>query len=140
MSKELNNYLKTINGVSHITLNPRTSNVVRIHLIPPKKVKMNIAWVVIINGQDILPLSAGWGILLRIFIEKTNMHSGEYFDDELIKTVINETVKEGRNIAQFIKGMKNDFSPVTEEQIVEAIKEQERQQAKRNEQEKNKTA
>ena len=58
---------------------------------------------------------------------------------DMLTPVVNETIEEGSHDAKFMKGLKDDFSPVTEEQIVEAIKEQERQQAKRNEIEKNKT-
>ena len=45
---------------------------IRIHLVPPKKPKIGIPWVIIINGQDIIPLSCSWAILLREFIKEVN--------------------------------------------------------------------
>lgn len=68
MTKKLKEYLNNVYGVSQITFNPNGPGAVRVHLIPPKKVKLGIAWVVIINGQDVLPVTTGWGILLREFI------------------------------------------------------------------------
>ena len=69
MSKKLKNYLASINGVVHTTFNPKGPGVVRIHLVPPKKVKLGVPWVIIVNGQDILPVTCGWAILLKIFID-----------------------------------------------------------------------
>lgn len=63
-------YLKTCNKIYHLTLDPRDQSVIRIHLIPPKKAKINIPWVVILNGYYILPLQTGWAILLKEFIEE----------------------------------------------------------------------
>jgi hypothetical protein len=42
MSKKLKNYLASINGVVHTTFNPKGPGVVRIHLVPPKKVKLGV--------------------------------------------------------------------------------------------------
>ena len=65
MNKELKNYLKQVDGVSHITFDPKGPGVVRIHLIPPKVPKLGVSWVVIINGENLLPLSCGWAILFK---------------------------------------------------------------------------
>ena len=51
MNKKLKKYIANINGVVHTTFNPKGPGVVRIHLIPPKKIKFGIPWVVIINGH-----------------------------------------------------------------------------------------
>ena len=67
---KINDYLKTCNEIYHLTLDPRDQSVIRIHLIPPKKTKINIPWVVILNGYYILPLQTGWAILLKEFIEE----------------------------------------------------------------------
>lgn len=92
MYKELNEYLKSVDGVSHITLDPNGPGVVRIHLIPPKKVKLGVLWVVIINGQDILPLTTGWAILLREFINVATSYEGKSLSDENINDIIDEAV------------------------------------------------
>lgn len=96
MTKEIKNYLKTIKGVSHTTFNPKTESVIRIHLIPPKKVNFSIPWVVIINGNDILPLSAGWGILFRCFIENVNNYQDQVIDDDKLLLIIDNTIEEMR--------------------------------------------
>ena len=69
MSKLIKQYLEQVNEISQITLNPNGPGSIRIHLIPPKKRKIGISWVVILNGQDVLPLTTGWAILLREFIQ-----------------------------------------------------------------------
>ena len=91
MNKELKNYLKQVDGVSHITFDPKGPGVVRIHLIPPKVPKLGVSWVVIINGENLLPLSCGWAILLREFINNVNEYSGREITDEEVKKAVNIT-------------------------------------------------
>ena len=78
---KINEYLKTCNQIYHLTLDPKETSVIRIHLISPKKLKLNIPWTVILNGYYILPLQTGWAILLKEFIEEVNK------DQESFKTV-----------------------------------------------------
>lgn len=89
---KLNEYFKTLNKVYHITFNPNTLSVIRIHLIPPKHVKMGVSWVVLINGQDILPITTGWAILLKEFIEQANAHNKTNLKDNDIEQIINNTI------------------------------------------------
>lgn len=93
MTKKLKEYLNNVYGVSQITFNPNGPGAVRVHLIPPKKVKLGIAWVVIINGQDVLPVTTGWGILLREFINNAICYDGKEANDAIIKKIINDTTK-----------------------------------------------
>ena len=90
--KTLKRYLKTINGISHITLNPYGPGAVRIHLIPPKKIKLGITWVVILNGQDVLPLTTGWAILLREFINTSIEYSGVALTEDMIDQLVKKTI------------------------------------------------
>ena len=92
MNKKLKEYIENINGVVHTTFNPKGPGVVRLHLIPPKKIKLGIPWVVIINGQDILPISCGWAILLKIFIENINKTYGKVISDEEMESIIEITI------------------------------------------------
>ena len=92
MVKELKEYLNNVDGVSHITFDPKGPGVVRIHLIPPKKVKLGISWVIIINGENLLPISCGWAILLREFINNITEYSGKEVSDEEIKRCVNQAV------------------------------------------------
>ena len=74
----ISKYLKTCNQIYHLTLDPKEESVIRMHLIPPKKLKLNIPWVVILNGYYILPLQTGWAILLKEFIEAVNKEDGKF--------------------------------------------------------------
>lgn len=74
----IHKYLKTCNQIYHLTLDPKEESVIRIHLIPPKKLRLNIPWVVILNGFYILPLQTGWAILLKEFIETVNADAGKF--------------------------------------------------------------
>ena len=94
MNKKLKNYIENINGVIHTTFNPKGPGVVRIHLIPPKKIKLGIPWVVIINGQDILPITCGWAILLKIFIDNINKTYGRALNDAEIQDLVKQTANE----------------------------------------------
>lgn len=93
---KLKEYLKTINEVYHTTFNPNGPGSVRIHLVPPKKVKLGIPWVIILNGQDIIPISCGWALLLKGFIDAVNKRDGKSLDDHEVKAIINETITEMR--------------------------------------------
>lgn len=98
MKQTIKNYFLKVQGVLHTTLNPRGIGVARIHLIPPKTIKWGIPWVVIINGQDIVPLNSAWAILLSEFIQvmnelgHSNMNAGE------LKEIIDETILRVQNV------------------------------------------
>ena len=83
-------------GVVHTTLNPNGPGVVRIHLVPPKKTVFDTKtpYVVIINGQDILPINTSWAILLTNFIENINIFNGIELSEDLIKAIISMAVNE----------------------------------------------
>lgn len=88
----ISKYLKNCNQIYHLTLDPKEESVIRIHLIPPKKAKLNIPWVVILNGYYILPLQTGWAILLKEFIEAVNNDDGNFkYVDYYIKIASNNT-------------------------------------------------
>lgn len=89
---EIKRYLKQINCVYHTTFDPKGPGCVRIHLIPPKKVKLGIPWVIILNGQDIIPISCGWAILLKEFIELVNETNGKSLNEQEIKNLQNKTI------------------------------------------------
>ncbi len=94
----LKDYLKDIDEVSHITFNPKGIGVCRVHLIPPKKIKEGTAWTVIVNGQDILPLSLGWALLLREFIKAALKYDGVEVTEEQSTEIIDETIRSMKKI------------------------------------------
>ena len=77
MSLKLRQYLSKCSEVTHTTIDPYRKNAVRIHLVPPGKAKPGVPWVLILNGQDILPLNTSWAVLLREFIGTVNAHAGK---------------------------------------------------------------
>lgn len=98
MNKKLKDYFEQINEISHITLDPKGPGVVRIHLIPPKKPKLGVSWVAIINGYAILPLTCGWAILLREFIKEATSYNGIPLGDNDISNIIKETIRNVKKI------------------------------------------
>ncbi len=107
MNSKLKNYIKNINGVIHTTFNPKGPGVVRLHLIPPKKIKLGIPWVIIINGQDILPITCGWAILLKIFIDNINKTYGKALSDVEIEDIVKKSVNQMGKL--FVKTDKEIF-------------------------------
>lgn len=93
MYKKLKEYIKSIDEVSHITFDPYGPGVARIFLIPPKKIKFNIPWVILINGESILPICMGWALLLREFINEINGNVNNSLTDEDIETASNNAIK-----------------------------------------------
>lgn len=91
-------YLKQVNEVSHITLNPNGPGSIRVHLIPPKKLKLGVSWVVILNGQDVLPLTTGWAILLREFIKTSIDYDGVVLSNTDYDVLITKTIENVKKV------------------------------------------
>ena len=108
---------KYFNEVHHTTIDPEGPGVVRIHLIPPKYSETDIeASVVIINGQDIVPINVSWSILLTIFIEEVNKYSGRHVTDEEVETILDNTCTEASKIYSLIgkKRFRRDIIKIME--------------------------
>ncbi len=82
---------KNWGGVVHTTWNPNGPGVIRIHMIPPK-----FRWfrtepsVVILNGQDILPIGESWAILLTEFIRGINEFGSGQMDDGILSGIMED--------------------------------------------------
>ena len=100
ISKRVLNYAKeNYNEVKHTTLNPEGPGVVRLHLVPPVVTEDDIGpSVVIINGQDIVPLDVSWTILLSEFISEVNKYSGREVTEAELEQIINDTCKRMRKV------------------------------------------
>lgn len=101
-------YLKNCNEVVHTTFDPNGPGAIRIHLIPPKKPTPTKFWVVILNGQDVLPLNSSWAILLKEFINQVNQHDGSNLTEEDINVIVKDTAEEMKKV--FPKTTKTMFS------------------------------
>ena len=104
--------LENYDGVMHTTLNPEGPGVVRIHVIPPRFSKEDIApSVVILNGQDIIPLNVSWTILLSEFIKEVN----QYHDREILQEdadhILKATCKRVHKVYPFVssKRLRSDI-------------------------------
>lgn len=97
--------------VLHTTLNPEGPGVVRIHLIPPvyEKGKPQSS-VVIVNGQDIIPVNYSWAILLGEFIKEVNKYHGKEISDRDLENILDNTCREVKKVFPIIskKRLKND--------------------------------
>ncbi|MBO4562187.1 MAG: radical SAM protein [Clostridia bacterium] len=95
---------QNFNEVHHTTLNPEGPGVVRIHLIPPVlRGKCELASsIVILNGQDVLPVNLSWSILLIEFIKEVNRFSGRAVTDEDLEVIRKNTLKSVRRVYPLI--------------------------------------
>ena len=64
--------------VRHVTLDPDGPGVVRIHLVPCEHgPRGDVPYIAILNGQDILPLTVSWTILLSGLIDALQPFEGQ---------------------------------------------------------------
>ena len=115
-------YVKSrMKGVNHATLNPDCPGAVRIHLIPPKfSLKDALVHstrpksVVILNGQDVIPINISWAILLNNFLSEINYYQGEPIDEESVKSIIDSCVMRTKLIYPRIskKELKKDLKRI----------------------------
>ena len=97
--KERKFYKKNLQEVLHTNLNPYQPGVVRIHLIPAKYNPFKAdPSLVILNGQDILPINLAWTILLAIFIKEVNKFKGNEITEKQLEKITTITVNEALKI------------------------------------------
>ena len=78
LSRAESSYLhQHLSVVRHVTLDPEGPGVLRIHLLPCKKARRNVPFVALLNGQDILPLSVSWAILLAGLMDALQPFEGK---------------------------------------------------------------
>ena len=101
--KRIDKYIKAnFNEVKHTTLNPDGPGVVRIHLIPPQYDSAQIQKsVVIVNGQDIIPVNVTWALILSELIDEVNRYHGRPISDEDTKNIIDSTVDSVHDVYRF---------------------------------------
>jgi hypothetical protein len=98
-------YLKNhLDEVKHVTLDPGGNSVLRLHMIPPKYTLNNkIPSVIIVNGQDIVPVNLSWAILLSSFIDTISPYDGVEIKESDWEFVMDETVKRVKNVYSTVK-------------------------------------
>lgn len=86
-------------SVIHTTWNPKGPGVIRIHMIPPKFSLFHMApSIVILNGQDILPLNESWAILLTEFIHGVNEFGPGEMTKEQLQGILQEAFHRVRKV------------------------------------------
>ncbi len=102
--KRVVNYIKeNLNEVKHTTLNPEGPGVVRIHMVPPKYDGPEpTESVVILNGQDIIPIGVSWAVLLSMMIDAVNEYHGRPINDEDTKKIVESTVIAARGVYKLL--------------------------------------
>jgi radical SAM protein with 4Fe4S-binding SPASM domain len=102
-NKEYLYFLKQFNQVKHVTLNPGSEGVVRIHMVPPKlKLYKKIPSVIILNGQEILPINTSWAILLSSFIDEIQRFDGKVINDSDWEAVVTKTIERTRTVYRHV--------------------------------------
>ncbi len=113
-SKRILDYVRAnYNEVKHTTFDPEGPGVVRIHLVPPVLDGDDIhPAIVIINGQDIVPVNLSWTILLGEFIKAVNTYEGREINEADSKDIMDATVKGVRKVFPMLrrKLIENDIS------------------------------
>lgn len=83
LSRAESSYLhQHLSVVRHVTLDPEGPGVLRIHLLPCKKARRNVPFVALLNGQDILPLSVSWAILLAGLMDALQPFEGKEITED----------------------------------------------------------
>lgn len=90
---KLNKYLKTCDKVYSATLDPKSACALRLHLVPPAKLKPDVPWVLIINGYSLIPLQSAWAVLLKEFLEGLEKSGGFDIGSRRIEKIADETVE-----------------------------------------------
>ena len=103
-SRRVVNYIKeNLNEVKHTTLNPEGPGVVRIHMVPPKYDGPDpVGSVVILNGQDIIPINVSWAVLLSMMIDAINEYHGRPITEEDTKKIVESTVTSSRKVYRMV--------------------------------------
>lgn len=106
-------YLKQhLHEVKHVTLNPNGSSVLRIHMVPPRRtLNKHTPSVLVINGQDIVPINLSWAILLSAFIDEILPYDGQDITEAIWRSITDNTIKEVKRVYRTVNAqtLKDDL-------------------------------
>lgn len=99
------NYIEmNLRKVVHTTLDPRGPGVVRIHMVPPKNYKdKETPYLILLNGQDLMPISVSWAILLSAFIKSMNEFGEREISPEAWDGIIQSTCAAAHTVYPRVK-------------------------------------
>lgn len=82
-----------LRAIRHLTLDPRGPGVIRIHMVPPDTTwNRSVPYLLILNGQDILPIGLSWAIMLSCFIDEMEPYAGRELTADEWNRVVHRTV------------------------------------------------
>lgn len=87
--------------VRHITLDPQGPGVLRLHLVPPRAgraVSRAVPYVLILNGQDVLPLGLSWAVLLANFMDALEPFAGKEIEPGQWEGLIAQALEATRRV------------------------------------------
>lgn len=115
MSNNLKEYLKHETSLSYMIFNPPGFGMTEIILIPPAYPDANLAWTLIFNEEDVLPICSSWAILLRYFMKfLKDVSIYRELTPVDIKKASEETLKKAQNVFSHPNGklMKDDLRQI----------------------------
>ena len=89
---KLKQYLKNIDEIVSLTIDPDGPGAIRIHLVPPRKIVFGIPWTIIINGYHMLPINTSWAILIHEFILEVHKQGKNVFSNKDRELVDNNVI------------------------------------------------
>ena len=92
---------KHLNCVRHITLDPKGHGVVRIHMIPPRQDAANAPFLLLLNGDKLVPLNLSWAILLANFMDRLEPFAGLEISESDWRAMAASAVAETRKTYPF---------------------------------------
>ncbi|MCR5617761.1 MAG: radical SAM protein [Clostridiales bacterium] len=96
--------LRNWDRVIHTTWNPDGPGCIRMHMIPPKFVPFKtVETLVIINGQDILPVNESGAILLTEYVRNVNEFGEKPMTDDDLKEILQKTFKGVKKVFPRVK-------------------------------------
>ena len=115
MSNNLKEYLKHETSISYLIFNPPGFGMTEIILIPPAIPNPNLAWTLIFNEEDVLPIRSSWAILLRYFMKfLKDVSIYRELTPADVKTAADETLKKAQNVFSYPDGklMRSDLRQI----------------------------
>jgi hypothetical protein len=85
-------------------------------MIPPGIAKAGVPWVIILNGQYILPVNTSWAILLAEFIKEANRYEGQELKEEELDALVEAAIENVRKVfPKTAKSLlKSDLAEITD--------------------------
>lgn len=88
----LKTYLKESDMIYHTTIDPKGPGVVRLHLVPPNKLKDGIPWILVVNGYKIIPVLTTYAVLIKEFILIYNSYDFDFYNNDNLDRIIDKII------------------------------------------------